>query len=153
MRLARETIPRCSPALAGVLNNLGVALWSRSVHRAADLAEALAAFERAVAFTPARSPDAPTYLDNLANALSDRYERSGDPADLDEAVHAYERAIGRLPARAPERLRIRANLAVGLLTRYREAGGREADSAADLERAVAELTNIVAPHRREPPRW
>ena len=148
LRLAREATPRRSPAFAGVLNNLGVALWNRSAHRPADLAEALAAFEQAVAMTPARSPDAPTYLDNLANALSDRYERVGDPVDLDEAVHAYERAIGRLPASAPERLRIRANLAVGLLTRYREAGGREADSAADLERAVAELTDIVA---RTPP--
>ena len=58
------------------------------------------------------------------------------------------RAIGRLPASAPDRLRIRANLGVGLLTRYREAGGREADSAADLERAVAELTDVVA---RTPP--
>jgi tetratricopeptide (TPR) repeat protein len=148
LRLAREATPRCSPALAGVLNNLGVALWSRSAHRPADLPEALAAFGQAVAITPARSPDAPTYLDNLANALSDRYERSGDPADLDEAVHAYERAIGRLPARAPERLRIRANLAVGLLTRYREAGARETGGAADLERAVAELTDVVA---RTPP--
>ena len=148
LRQAREATPPCSPALAGVLNNLGVALWSRSAHRPADLPEALAAFEQAVAITPARSPDAPTYLDNLANALSDRYERSGDPADLDKAMHAYERAIGRLPESAPERLRIRANLAVGLLTRYREARGREADGAADLERAVAELTDIVA---RTPP--
>ena len=96
LRLAREATPRCSPALAGVLNNLGVALWNRSAHRPSDLPEALAAFEQAVAITPARSPDAPTYLDNLANALGDRYERSGDPADLDEAVHAYEQAIGRL---------------------------------------------------------
>ena len=148
LRQAREATPPCSPALAGVLNNLGVALWSRSAHRPADLPEALAAFEQAVAITPARSPDAPTYLDNLANALSDRYERSGDPADLDKAVHAYEQAIAGLPASAPERLRIRANLAVGLLTRYREARGRDADGAADLERAVAELTDVVA---RTPP--
>lgn len=147
LRRARQATPCCSPALAGVLNNLGVALWSRSAHRPADLPEALAAFEQAVAITPARSPDAPTYLDNLANALSDRYEGSGDPADLDKAVHAYEQAIAGLPASAPERLRIRANLAVGLLTRYREARGREAD-AADLERAVAELTDVVA---RTPP--
>ena len=148
LRQAREATPPCSPALAGVVNNLGVALWSRSAHRPADLPEALAAFEQAVAITPARSPDAATYLDNLANALSDRYERSGDLADLDKAVQAYEQAIAGLPASAPERLRIRANLAVGLLTRYREARGRDADGAADLERAVAELTDVVA---RTPP--
>jgi tetratricopeptide (TPR) repeat protein len=148
LRQAREATPPCSPALAGVVNNLGVALWSRSAHRPADLPEALAAFEQAVALTPAGSPDAPTYLDNLANALSDRYEQAGDPADLDKAVHAYEQAIAGLPASAPERLRIRANLAVALLTRYREARGREADGAADLERAVAELTDVVA---RTPP--
>jgi tetratricopeptide (TPR) repeat protein len=144
LRRAREATPPCSPALAGVVNNLGVALWSRSAHRPADLPEALAAFEQAVAITPARSPDAATYLDNLANALSDRYEGSGDLADLDKAVHASEQSIAGLPASAPERLRIRANLAVGLLTRYREARGRDADGAADLERAVAELTDVVA---------
>jgi tetratricopeptide (TPR) repeat protein len=106
-----------------------VALWSRSANGWADLAEALAVFELAVAITPPGSPDAATYLDNLANALSDRYERAGEQADLDVAVRAYERAIDCLPQAAPERLRIRANLAVGLLTRY--------GAAADLERAGA----------------
>ena len=125
LRLAREATPDGSGALAGVLNNLGVALWSRSAHRPPDLAEALAAFAQAVAITELRSPDAATYLDNLANALSDRYERTGDQADLDEAVQAYERAIGCLPESAPDRLRIRANLAVCLLTRYRAAEDRE----------------------------
>ena len=148
LRLAREATPDGSTALAGVLNNLGLALWSRSAHRPADLAAALAAFERAMAITQLSSPDAATYLDNLANALSDRYERAGDPADLDEAVQAYERAISCLPESAPERLRIRANRAVCLLTRYRAAGNRETTGTADLERAVAELTDIVA---RTPP--
>ena len=148
LRLARAATPDGSTALAGVLNNLGVALWSRSAHRPADLAEALAVFEQAVAITPPGSPDAATYLDNLANALSDRYEHAGEQADLDEAVRAYERAIGCLPEAAPERLRIRANLAVSLLTRYRAAEAREGVGAADLERAVAELTDVVA---RTPP--
>lgn len=148
LRLARAATPDGSQALAGMLNNLGVALWSRSAHRPADLAAALFVFQQAVAVTPERSPDAATYLDNLANALSDRYQQAGDPADLDAAVHAYERAIGCLPESAPERLRIRANRAVCLLTRYRAAEDRESAGAADLERAVAELTDIVA---RTPP--
>ena len=148
LRLAREATPDGSTSLAGTLNNLGVALWSRSAHRPADLADALAVFGQAVAVTPLSSPDAATYLDNLANALSDRYEWAGDPADLGEAVQAYERAIGCLPESAPERLRIRANLAVGLLTRYRAAEDRQTAGTADLERAVAELTEVVA---RTPP--
>jgi hypothetical protein len=147
LRLAREATPDGSIALAGVLNNLGVALWSRSAHRPPDLDEALAAFAQTVEITELRSPDAATYLDNLANALSDRYERTGDQADLDEAVRAYERAVGCLPESAPDRLRIRANLAVCLLTCYRAAVDRET-AGADLERAVAELTEIVA---RTPP--
>ena len=144
LHLAREATPDGSGALAGVLNNLGVALWNRSAHRPEDLPQALAAFEQAVAITQPRSPDIATYLDNLANALSDRYERTDDQADLDQAVQAYERAISCLPESAPERLRVRANLAVCLLTRYRENGRRETAAAADLEQAAAELTSIVA---------
>jgi hypothetical protein len=63
-------------ARAGVLNNLGNALWSRHAHRpnGPDLDDALAAFAQAVERTPPTSPDAPIYLDNYANALSDRYQ-------------------------------------------------------------------------------
>ena len=143
-----------SRALAGVLNNLGVALWSRSAHRPADLPEALAAFEQAVAITPAevtrrRQPTWTTSRTRSATGTS----RPDDQADLDQAVQAYERAISCLPESAPERLRIRANLAVCLLTRYRENGRRETAGAADLERAVAELTESSRARLREPPPW
>ena len=87
--------------------------------------------------TPATSPDAATYRDNVANALTDRYGIRGDEADLREAIAHYEGAAD--VAGAVDRRRICANLATTLLARYRSTG-----ESSDLDRAVAMLDAVVA---------
>ena len=92
-----------------MLNNLGHALWSRASHRpdGPDLDDALTAFELAADRIPATSPDIAIYLDNLANALTDRYAREGSVADLDLAIAYHEKAATG-PVGGAERTRLRA---------------------------------------------
>ncbi|MCL4805206.1 MAG: CHAT domain-containing protein, partial [Anaerolineae bacterium] len=61
--------------------------------RPQDLDAAIAAFEDAVARTPADSPDRAAIQNNLGNGLRARYGRTGRPQDLDAAIAAYTAAL------------------------------------------------------------
>jgi len=54
-----------------------------------------------VYLTPEGSPDQPVFLNNLGNALRDRYIRTGDPTDFKQAADCYQRALVLSLALAP----------------------------------------------------
>lgn len=55
--------------------------------RAEDQVDAISNAQRAVAVTPQDHPELLALLNNLANALSNRYERTGSLDDLEEAIN------------------------------------------------------------------
>ncbi|RIK15841.1 MAG: hypothetical protein DCC51_14200, partial [Anaerolineae bacterium] len=70
--------------------------------RPQDLDAAIAAYEDAVARTPADSPDRAGWLNNLGAGLSDRYGRTGRPQDLDAAIDHCREACRLSEATAGE---------------------------------------------------
>ncbi|MFC5824735.1 CHAT domain-containing tetratricopeptide repeat protein [Nonomuraea insulae] len=87
------------PRRAMYLSNLSNALLSRYelTQDDADLGEAVAVGDRAVAASPPGSPWLAVCLANLAVALRTRFERQGDAGDHDRSVATAERASG-MPA-------------------------------------------------------
>ena len=74
----------------------------------------------------------PGLLDNLGNALLDRYLSQGLGHDLDEAVDLSRQALVLSEEGSPERVRIKKNLGLTLCERYRRARDRE-DSALAIQ--------------------
>ncbi|MFI8194493.1 CHAT domain-containing protein [Streptomyces sp. NPDC085946] len=70
---------------------------------------AVAAYEEALALTPAGHPGRPGALSNLGNALIGRYRADRDPSDLDRAVSLLREAV-RGPTEDPDRCRYLTNL-------------------------------------------
>jgi tetratricopeptide (TPR) repeat protein len=108
-----------------LFNNLGIALSARA-HSAAglsagrDLTEAIAAHRSAVRMSSRR--DRPQRLNNLAAALSERYQVAGRRRDLREALRIWRRVVAETPAHAPSRGRRLGNLARGFALRYDHQG-------------------------------
>ena len=97
-----------------------------------DLDRAIGWTRRAVAAWPPDDPNAARARANLATALSDRFDRDGNPADLDDALDEYEHAIRGLGADGD-----RVDVALhgqGMLFHDR---ARLRDDPADLDRAIA----------------
>jgi hypothetical protein len=131
---------------AARLNNLGIALRTRLLHRGrdrADLDRAVAAFEEAIAVTSAQAPEVAALHANLGNVLHQRHDVAGDPRDLDRAVREHEAALARTPDDSADRPGYLNNLAAALAARA--AGDLGAD---DLDRAVhtaAEAVRLCPP--------
>jgi len=75
--------------------------WRRS--QADDLTQALHLFRAAVEGTEAHSPELPSRLNNLGNALRELYARTGRLEDLAEAIRRHEQAVRQMPSDSPER--------------------------------------------------
>jgi CHAT domain-containing protein/tetratricopeptide (TPR) repeat protein len=103
-----------------------------------DLAEAIASLEQAThdLQQPGARADA---LNNLANALRDRYRYTADAAEQERAIDAYREAIRITPTSSPLRASLLSNLGNTLYERHSRTG-----SLLDLQEAVAEISTAVA---------
>jgi hypothetical protein len=81
-----------------------------------DLTEAIAAHRSAVRATP--GTDRAQRLDNLAAALSDRYQMAGRSRDLRRALRIWRRSVTETTPHAPQRARRLGNLARGYALRF-----------------------------------
>jgi Tetratricopeptide repeat len=120
--------------------NLGAALRERArLHGAGagadtDLHDAIRTLRGALSLSPADSPHRLAYLTNLANALRDRYQATGDASELDASIALLEQALGITGPRAADCGTLLANLGAALRDRYQRT-----HSPRDLERAVTLL--------------
>jgi hypothetical protein len=130
-RLAAERTPAGDPRRPLRLSNLG-AVWRGRYVQSGDAED----LDRAImCFLNAREESgSPSGMveHNLAVSLSDRYDRTGDPADLAAALDAAGRAVGATPPGSADRPDYLAMLAVCLWERYDATG-----SLSDLDRAIA----------------
>ena len=129
--LAVERTPAGDPQRPLRLSNLG-AVWRDRYVQSGDADD----LDRAITcFLAAREESGPTLATvehNLAVGLSDRHDRTGDPADLAAALDAAERAVDASPRRSSDRPEYLAMLMVCLWERYDVTG-----SLSDLDRAIA----------------
>jgi tetratricopeptide (TPR) repeat protein len=95
-RRSADRLPRTSVYRAKALTNLGSTLIDRAAFLpglADDLGEAVTVLGEAVELTAPGSPDRSGRSNNLAAALSARYDRDHDPADLERGVATYREAV------------------------------------------------------------
>ena len=77
---------------------------------------------KAVNITPKGSPDMPSRLDNLGNALRSSYDRSGKLTDLVESIEAFRKALSVTPESSPAIPVLLNNLAISLIAHYLHTG-------------------------------
>jgi len=89
-------------------------------------------------------------LAGLANALRDRFARSGEAGDLDAAIEARRKVLAITPAGDPHRWQEEANLGTNLRERYLLI-----QHAADIEESVASYETALREVGRHSPdrRW
>jgi tetratricopeptide (TPR) repeat protein len=63
-----------------------------------DLEEAITCHREALALRPHGHPDRSSSLNNLANAVSTRFEQLGRMEDLEEAITCHREALASLPS-------------------------------------------------------
>jgi tetratricopeptide (TPR) repeat protein len=114
--------------------NLGVSLLARFRRRraSADLDRAIALFEETARITASRIERA-SALNSQANALSLRFDGTGERRDLDRCVELREQAVATAPPGSLDGALYRGNLGVDLLKRFELTG-----DDGDLQRAVDE---------------
>lgn len=128
------------------LNTLGVTLKIRFLRSGSmnDVNAAVRAFGDAVALSRDHSPDSyPSpdqagLLQNLGNALRDRFERTGSLHDLNEALEAANDAVQMSPENHPGRAQRLSIFAIVLFSRFRRTGSTE-----DLNSAVTAIQNAI----------
>ena len=106
---------------------------------------AIELLEPALAATAAGSPGRPRLLDNLGNALTERYQARGMAGDLDRAIELLETALAAAPTN-PDRPAMLNNLGGAPTQRY-EAGG----AVGDLDRGIEVLEAALAAGSPEGP--
>jgi hypothetical protein len=110
------------------------------------LDRAVSAFGTAARLAAPDDPDLPQYLNNLGNALTDRFALTRDPDELAQAVAAAGRAVDLIPSRSPDRMLYLNNLANALLQRYEQSG-----AITDLDTAITTLRTAAQRAARHPP--
>ncbi|KAF6753804.1 CHAT domain-containing protein [Ephemerocybe angulata] len=129
-------------------NNLATQLADRGImlrHRFkrtgnfADIAEAIAIQERAVALTPPGHPLLPERLSDLGNSFTSRFQWTGDLSHIARAISTQQQAVNLTPesdAGFPDRLN---NLGLAMLIRYERTGNLPeiSQAIAVIERAVS----------------
>ncbi|GIF97005.1 CHAT domain-containing protein [Catellatospora citrea] len=138
LRQAAFGLPAGSARQCLVLSELGRALRRRHELTGAevDLEEAIPALT-AACMTPEEGCRH-LYLNNLANAYADRYERTTSLADLDRAEAALRRALELAPHDDPARSVIVSGLTSVLSYRYQRDG-----DVRHLDEAVAVCRDVV----------
>jgi hypothetical protein len=107
----------------------------------------------AAAATPDGSPDRAHYLNNWAMWVTDRWERTADPAALDEAIGLLEAALAAVQGDGQLRATIGFNLGVRMQDRFQAARGQGEPDWDDLQRACDLLDDVLAaglPHLTVP---
>jgi len=107
----------------------------------------------AAAATPDGSPDRAHYLNNWAMWVTDRWERTADPAVLDEAISLLEAALAAVQGDGQLRATISFNLGVRMQERFQAARGQGEPDWDDLQRACDLLDDVLAaglPHLTVP---
>ncbi|WP_212842863.1 hypothetical protein [Catellatospora sp. IY07-71] len=147
-RQAADTASSTDPNRPTFLNDLAVAMGRRAGEHLDELASLDAAV--AAARTTAQSGDITSEfqihrLTTLADALINRFRRTGDPDDINTAVDVYRRAIANHPNSGPQ---LFTNLGIALRLRY----GRTHE-VADLDAAVgaSQKAAILDPDNPELP--
>jgi hypothetical protein len=117
----------------------GISLLARFRRRraAADLERAIALFEETEHISTSRIERASGF-NSHANALSLRFQDTGNPADLSRCIDMRELAIESAPEGSLDRPMYRGNLGVDLLERFHVAHQVE-----DLRRAIAEQRTAI----------
>jgi tetratricopeptide (TPR) repeat protein len=131
------------------LSNLVSALMTEpNTLDAAELDEAIDTARAAAESPTADGVGRPTYLNALAQALGERYTRSGNERDLTEAIAVARRAAAASSDQDPRQPQLLHNLAVYLRRAYEHFGSRPDldDSIAFLTRAV-EVSDRASPFR------
>ncbi|THH12051.1 hypothetical protein EW146_g7828, partial [Bondarzewia mesenterica] len=120
-----------------------------SMGQLGDLEKAVSLHRQALQLLPASHTNRADLLNNIANAVLNRFRQTGQLGDLDEAVSLHREALELHHAPHPKRLGSLNNLANVLLTRFWRA-----DQFTDLEEAITlhrqALELRPAPH---PDRW
>jgi Na+-translocating ferredoxin:NAD+ oxidoreductase RNF subunit RnfB len=91
-----------------------------------DLEDAISSHREALTLCPPGHPNRSISLNNLANALSTRFEQSGRMEDLEDAISSHREALTLCPPGHPDRSSSLNNLANALSTRFeavRQDGG------------------------------
>jgi len=165
--LADEAISRTPPGsvhLAGrhdtagrIRAALGYHLGSAGTPGADGAAEQGELAERharaAAGATPEGSPDRAHYLNNWAMWVTDRWERTADPAALAEAIGLLEAALAAAQGDGQLRATISFNLGVRMQERFELAREKGKPNWDDLQRACDLLDDVLAadlPHLAVP---
>ncbi|KIJ62894.1 hypothetical protein HYDPIDRAFT_30035, partial [Hydnomerulius pinastri MD-312] len=97
---------------------------------------------------PEGHPDRSGSLNNIAAALSTRFEQRGDGKDLDEAIEQHRVALQLRPEGHPNRSVSLNNLAAALFRRFEQRGdGKDLDEAIEHHRVTLQLRPEGHPHR------
>jgi hypothetical protein len=87
-----------------------------------DLEEAITCHRQALALRPHGHPNRSDSLNNLANAVSTRFQQLGGMEDLEEAITCHRQALALRPHGHPDRSSSLNNLASAVFTRFRTVG-------------------------------
>jgi tetratricopeptide (TPR) repeat protein len=119
----------------------GWRIWRRQSHvTAKHLLSALMAI-----------PDRSSSLNNLANAVSTRFEQLGRMEDLEEAITCHREALALRPHGHPYRSSSLSNLANAMSTRFGQSGSK--DDLLDALKYLSEAKTILPtehPAMRQP---
>ncbi|KZP34252.1 hypothetical protein FIBSPDRAFT_2784 [Athelia psychrophila] len=128
-------------AIADNISSIGVSSLMRfqQLGDLADLENAVANLQQAVALTRDGHPDKAARLKNVGISYDLRFERFGDLADLEKSVASLQQAVALTPAGDPRKAVRLTNLGVSYGTRFKRFG-----DLADLENSVASLQQAVA---------
>ncbi|MEV4509213.1 CHAT domain-containing protein [Dactylosporangium sp. NPDC049525] len=146
---AVELTPRDDPARCGRLSNLGNALRLRYLRTGSvdDLERSIRVGTEAVSSDPAAA-DLAIYRSNLASALRDRFDATGDQRDLDAAIEHVRAAAEAVGPGHPRRPGYLSNLASMLRNRAETTGSQpDLDAAVDAADAAAAAVGDLDPDR------
>ncbi|TFK17368.1 hypothetical protein FA15DRAFT_661499 [Coprinopsis marcescibilis] len=99
------------------------------------------ALPEALGLRPSPHPDRSVLLNNLANALSTRFEQKGSFDDLEECIMLFKEVLGLIPPPHPHHSTVLFNLAQAKYNIYLHShDGKDLDSALNLSKASAEYS-------------
>ncbi|KAJ2918963.1 hypothetical protein MD484_g1431, partial [Candolleomyces efflorescens] len=103
-----------------------------------DITQAISAHQKAIDLTPAGHSNLPSFLNNHANALMCRFDRTGDLADIAQAISGLQKAVALTPTDHPNLPSFLNNLANSLMRRFQRMG-----DLSDLAEAISAHLRVV----------